>query len=123
MKPYALALFVAVAGAATGISAPAAHAKVVTGDCSLTVDGKVYLNIKKTCRIEFIDADGSFTINAGSKKPDYFAYVTILEKGVASVSWNETPRSTSAQAPLGEDFKRKGGCWIGKRAKVCAFKA
>ena len=104
-------------------SAPQAHAKTITGDCSLTVDGKVYVDIKKTCRIEFMGGDGSFTINAGTAKPGYFAYVTMLEKGLASVSWNETPKSMSAQAPLGEDFRRKGGCWIGKRAKVCAFKS
>lgn len=123
MKMFAMMLL-GVAGSATlMVATPEAQAKTVTGDCSLTVDGKVYLNIKKTCRIEFIGKDGSFTINTNSTKPDYFAYVTILEKDLAGVSWNKTPKSTSAQAPLGEDFRRKGGCWIGKRAKVCAFKA
>ncbi len=104
------------------VGAPPAEAKTIAGDCSLTVGGKVYVDIKKTCRIEFMGGDGSFTINAGTTKPGYFAYVTMMEKGLASVSWNETPKSMSAQAPLGEDFRRKGGCWIGKRAKVCAFK-
>ena len=123
MKMSAMILLGVAASAAMLVATPEAEAKTVMGDCSLTVDGKVYLNIKKTCRIEFIDGDGSFTINAGTNKPGYFAYVTIIEKGLAAVSWNQTPKSMSAQAPLGEDFRRKGGCWIGKRAKVCAFKA
>jgi len=119
----AAAVLAGLGMAALTVSAPEAQAKPITGDCSLTVDGKVYVDIKKTCRIEFMGGDGSFTINAGTNKPGYFAYVTMLEKGLASVSWNETPKTMSAQAPLGEDFRRKGGCWIGKRAKVCAFKS
>lgn len=118
MKRCAMVLL----GAAMVAAMPVAQAKTVTGDCSLTVDGKVYVDIKKSCRIEFMGNDGSFTINAGTTKPGYFAYVTMLEKGLASASWNETPKTMSAQAPLGEDFRRKGGCWIGKRAKICAFR-
>lgn len=120
----ATALLASLGLATIGVPVPQAQAqgKVVTGDCSLTVDGKVYLDIKKTCRIEFSGGDGSFTINTGSSKPGYFAYVSMLDGGYANVSWNETPKSTHAHSLLGEDFRRKGGCWIGKRGKVCAFK-
>lgn len=119
-----IAMLAGLGIAALAVAAPQADAqgKAITGDCSLTVDGKVYLDIKKTCRIEFMGGDGSFTINTGSSKPGYFAYVSMLDNGFANVSWNETPKSTHAHSLLGEDFRRKGGCWIGKRGKVCAFK-
>ncbi len=83
-------------------------------DCSLTVGSKTYL--KGTCVYD-ADADGSFRL-FGDK---YFVYLNMLDKGVAGVSWNETPDSSHAQAPLGEDFKRDGACWVGKKAKVCAW--
>ena len=35
-------------GAAMVAAMPVAQAKTVTGDCSLTVDGKVYVDIKKS---------------------------------------------------------------------------
>lgn len=98
-----------------------ANAKTVYGDCSITVGGKVYLDIKKTCRID-MEADGSFQINLESKKPSHFAYVSILDGGFANVSWNGVQKYSHASELLGEDFRRKGGCWIGKKGKVCAFK-
>lgn len=103
-----------------GLAQPAI-AKTVYGDCSITVGGKVYLNIKKTCRID-MDSDGSFQINLESKRPSYFAYVSILEHGFANVSWNGKAKSGHADELLGEDFRRNGGCWVGKKGKVCAFK-
>lgn len=83
-------------------------------DCELQVKGKTYL--KGTCMYD-ADPDGSFRL-MGNK---YFVYLNVLDGGVAGASWNETPESSHAQTPLGEDFKRKGACWIGKNAKICAM--
>lgn len=83
-------------------------------DCSLKVQGKTYL--KGTCVYDG-DADGSFRL-FGDK---YFVYLNMLEKGVAGASWNGKSQASHAQEPLGEDFKRKGGCWIGKKAEICAL--
>lgn len=83
-------------------------------DCELQVKGKTYL--KGTCMYD-ADADGSFRL-MGDK---YFVYLNMLSKGIAGASWNADPKSSHAQAPLGEDFKRKGACWVGKNAKVCAW--
>lgn len=83
-------------------------------DCSLTVSGKSYL--RGTCKYD-ADADGSFRL-FGDK---YFVYLNVLEKGVAGVSWNGKSQASHAQESLGEDFKRDGACWIGKKAKVCAW--
>lgn len=110
----------AVSLAAFSLAQPV-FAKTDYGDCSITVGSKVYLDIKKTCRID-MQADGSFQINLESKKPSYFAYVSILDGGFANVSWNGVEKYSKASELLGEDFRRKGGCWIGKKGKVCAFK-
>lgn len=83
-------------------------------DCSLKVKGKTYLN--GTCVYDG-DADGSFRL-FGDK---YFVYLNMLEKGVASASWNGIEQASHAQELLGEDFKRKGGCWMGKNAEICAL--
>jgi hypothetical protein len=83
-------------------------------DCQLTVKGKTYL--KGTCMYD-ADKDGSFRL-FGDK---YFVYLNTLDKGLAGASWNENPKSSHAQVPLGEDFKRDGGCWVGKKAKICAW--
>lgn len=82
-------------------------------NCELTVKGKTYL--KGTCMYD-ADADGSFRL-MGDK---YFVYLNRLDDGFANVSWNASPENSHAQALLGEDFKRKGACWVGKNAKVCA---
>ncbi len=111
----------AAAGLAMAFVAQPAVAKTVYGDCSITVGGKVYLNIKKTCRIDLED-DGSFQINLNSKTPSYFAYVSLLDGGVANVSWNGVEKASHASTLLGEDFRRSGGCWVGRKGKVCAFK-
>ncbi|HPY39431.1 MAG TPA: hypothetical protein PLM98_02840 [Thiolinea sp.] len=82
-------------------------------NCDLQVKGKTYL--KGTCMYD-VDADGSFRL-MGDK---YFVYLNMLSKGIAGASWNADPKSSHAQSPLGEDFKRKGACWVGKNAKICA---
>jgi hypothetical protein len=63
------------------------------------------------------DKDGSFRL-FGDK---YFVYLNMLEKGVAGASWNGKSQASHAQEPLGEDFKHKGGCWVGKDAEICAW--
>ncbi|MFI0399120.1 MAG: hypothetical protein ACH34X_08575 [Thiolinea sp.] len=83
-------------------------------DCELQVKGKTYL--KGTCMYD-ADADGSFRL-MGDK---YFVYLNMLDGGVAGASWNESPENSHAHSLLGEDFKRKGACWIGKKAKICAW--
>ena len=83
-------------------------------DCSLKVKGKTYL--KGTC-IYDVDADGSFRLS-GDK---YFVYLNMLEEGVAGASWNGKSQASRAQELLGEDFKLKGGCWVGKNAEICAL--
>lgn len=83
-------------------------------DCSLKVKGKTYL--KGTC-IYDADKDGSFRL-FGDK---YFVYLNMLEKGVAGASWNGTSQASHAQELLGEDFKLKSGCWVGKDAEICAL--
>jgi hypothetical protein len=83
-------------------------------DCSLKVKGKTYL--KGTCMYD-ADKDGSFRL-FGDK---YFVYLNMLEKGVAGASWNGKSQASHAQEPLGEDFKLKGGCWVGKSAEICAL--
>jgi hypothetical protein len=83
-------------------------------DCSLKVKGKTYL--KGTCMYD-ADKDGSFRL-FGDK---YFVYLNMLEKGVAGASWNGTEQASHAQELLGEDFKLKGGCWVGKDAEICAW--
>ena len=83
-------------------------------DCELQVKGKTYL--KGTCMYD-ADADGSFRL-MGDK---YFVYLNVLDGGVAGAAWNESPENSHAHSLLGEDFKRKGACWIGKNAKICAW--
>ncbi len=83
-------------------------------DCSLKVKGKTYL--KGTCMYD-ADKDGSFRL-FGDK---YFVYLNMLEKGVAGASWNGKSQASHAQELLGEDFKLKGGCWVGKDAEICAW--
>ncbi|SEA32136.1 Protein of unknown function [Thiothrix caldifontis] len=83
-------------------------------DCSLKVKGKTYLN--GTCMYD-ADKDGSFRL-FGDK---YFVYLNMLEKGVAGASWNGTSQASHAQELLGEDFKLKKGCWVGKNAEICAL--
>ncbi|MEI9888839.1 MAG: hypothetical protein WDN08_20525 [Rhizomicrobium sp.] len=81
-------------------------------DCELTVKGKAY--IKGVCQFT-PSPGGSFQISQG----DYFAYLNVTKPGVADASWNETPESTHAQAPLGT-LARQGACWINRTVRICA---
>ena len=106
--PALLALLLtAAAGPAT---AQAASRPV---DCSLVVKGRSYL--QGVCEFRPLGTDGSFSLHGDA----YFAYVNLTGKGVAEGSWNADPRSTHAQAPLGE-LRRQGACWENAQARVCA---
>lgn len=106
--------------------APSAMAqRVIRGDCSLSVDGKTYINIKRTCRIS-LDRDGSFSINTlgnGERVPRryYFAFLDVNPDGSGSATWNDSPGALHAQTRLGDGFRRKGGCWSNRRATICAY--
>lgn len=47
--------------------------------------------------------------------------MSILDGAFANVSWNGAQRYIHAMKLLSEDFRRKGGSWVGKKGKVCAF--
>lgn len=95
---------------AWGPAARAADEKPV--DCELTVRGKTY--IKGICTFQ-PEGGGGFQI-AGD---DYFAVLSIVGPGRGEASWNASPQSTHAQAPLGA-VERKGACWVGAEATICA---
>lgn len=81
--------------------------------CLLEVKGKTYLT--GSCKYDG-DADGSFRLYG----KQYFVYLNTFEKNKAEASWNASPQSTHAQAPLGE-LKREGACWVNKTTKLCAW--
>lgn len=89
--------------------------------CLIEVDGKAYLFGQ--CNAER-RKDGSLTVgmvDTGPPSP-YFASVSVDPDGPAEGFWNEEPRASHAQTPLGA-MKQSGGCWLNKRAKVCAWPA
>jgi len=98
-----------------------ASARVYTGACSIAVDGKTYLKRARGCQIDMFK-DGSFSVGTGKPAQRYFAYVTMLGGGRAQASWNQDPKARHAHAPLGDDFHQEGGCWVGERARICAFR-
>jgi hypothetical protein len=103
---------------------PAAAQRVVRGDCSLRVDGKTYINVKKSCRIDIPQDERSFTINMVDENvtAPNFAYVILAGDGTAGVAWNGHPGMLEPRAILGDDFRRRGNCWVNFRAEVCAQK-
>ncbi len=88
------------------------------GRCLLVVNGRTYLD--GSCNIT-MDDDGSFTIGTGTPPAPYFAYVSIVGKGVAYGSWNGTYNGSHAHASLGTLY-RDGACWQNKKAKICAWR-
>lgn len=106
-----------IAGTLAAVAFDPASAAPSLGKCLLRVDGTTYIN--GPCNIDLMP-DGSFSIGADGRSP-FFAYVTVLEPGLAQGDWNETPASTHAHSRLGE-LQRKGACWANRRATVCAWK-
>ncbi|MFG1413734.1 hypothetical protein V5G24_21740 [Xanthobacter sp. VTT E-85241] len=51
----------AATGLAMALLAQPAAARIVKSDCSITFKGKLVLELKKECQIEFIGDDGSFS--------------------------------------------------------------
>lgn len=97
----------------------AAHAEVGEGrpaDCLLVVKG--FQAIRGECTFTPIDTDGSFMIASYNGK--FFAYVSVLRKGVAEGSWNEEPYAGHAHSPLGT-LLREDGCWSNELVSVCAY--
>jgi hypothetical protein len=84
--------------------------------CVLVVRGQDV--IRGECMFTPLDVDGSFQISAYDGT--YFAYVTVVRKGVAEGYWNEDPHATHAHAPLGE-LHREVACWVNGIASVCAY--
>jgi hypothetical protein len=106
----AAAVICSVLGAAWPSSARAADERPV--DCELAVRGKSY--IKGVCWFR-AETGGGFQISGG----DYFAQVSFVGPGKGEAHWNENPKSTHAQAPLGA-VERQGACWVGAQATLCA---
>ena len=70
------------------------------------MNGILYLDLKKTCRIQFFGGDGSLVLNGDLKATRYFAYLMMGDGGQAYASWNETParptrRLRSAMTSIG----------------------
>jgi len=84
--------------------------------CLLVVKGQEM--IRGECTFTPLGRDGSFMISSYNGK--YFAYVSIVRKGVADASWNEDPYATHAHTPLGTLY-REEGCWVNNYASVCAY--
>lgn len=102
---------------------PASAESVVRGDCSLTIGGRTRIAITRTCPIyRYDDAEGIFMINTdgATRIRGYFAQVTPNGDGTASISWNAARRAQHAHDFLGEDFRRRGDCWVNRRARLCA---
>lgn len=91
-----------------------AGANTQSKQCLLEVKGKKYID--GICKYE-ADPDGSFRIFG----KEYFVYFNTFNDGTAGASWNADPKSTHAQAPLGEDFKRDGNCWSNQETKICVW--
>lgn len=95
----------------------------IYGDCYLKIDGKVYLDIRKTCPMFPLgDGKGGLILNSDGENEvkTYFAYLTPNGDGTAGATWNEEPGITHAQALLSENLKREGACWSDARVKICA---
>lgn len=86
--------------------------------CSLAIDGKVYIN--KICNGEF-EKDGSFTIGAGQTKGDrYFVYMNHNDNGTMTGYWNGIEAESHASEPLGI-LSKSGRCWANVHAHICAI--
>lgn len=86
--------------------------------CLIEVDGKAYTFGQ--CNADR-ERDGSLSVGTGDAgRSPIFAIVNATEGGAADGYWNEEPRASHAQSPLGT-MRKSGGCWVNERAKVCAW--
>ena len=105
--------------AAAGSSAASAETRSTQKQCYLSVDGKVLVNNR--CRV-FPLGGRSYTLNSwdhGKPRRSHFAQVNANPDGTGDATWNADPDDTHAQDPLGT-VRWVKGCWIGKRARICA---
>ena len=104
-----------------GLMGSAAIAAQRPALCKLVVKGKTYINGR--CNFEDF-GEGSFAIGVlGDDQPIpiggfYFAYVDV-HGNTAEAKWNEDPRESHANAPLGT-LTRHGACWENAIAQICA---
>ena len=109
-----------------GAAGPGGREAVIEGSCRLKVDGRTYVDLRDTCRIWLAnDGTGRFWINTdrAGYLGDHFAEISPAGDGTASGNWNGAKGGTHAQDFLGEDFhKAAGGCWINRRAEICAMR-
>lgn len=97
------------------------QAMAADGKCLLVVKGKTFIN--GPCKIDKYQGSIMLNTGAGEMPSPYFLYLNELPNGGHEASWNADPQSTHAGQSLGEDFKFKAGCWVGKLAKICAWPA
>lgn len=98
---------------------------IVRGDCSLKIDGKTYIDVRRTCPIYLYPGQGgALMINSEGVPPitGYFAQLEPAGDGTAAAYWNEEPGATHAQARIADDLRRTGGCWSNARVELCAVK-
>jgi hypothetical protein len=110
-KVFALTAFALV------LVAPAAHADPLrSGQCYLSVDGKVALD--GACKYS-IEKDGSIGFQTPGRG-DLFGMLDLNGGGTAKGYWNEGAGS-HAHSPLGGALTRRGGCWSNDAAKLCVW--
>ncbi|MCP1468855.1 hypothetical protein J3E64_000522 [Sphingobium sp. OAS761] len=100
-----------------------ASQSALRGDCSLTIDGKTYLDLKNDCPIYPLnDGKGGLIVNSDGEHEveGYFAYLLPNGDGTASASWNAEIGATHAQSPLSEHLTRDGACWADAHVRLCA---
>lgn len=86
--------------------------------CLIEVDGRAYTF--GPCNADR-EKDGGLSVGTGeTSRTPIFAIVSPNGDGTAAGYWNEEPRASHAQTPLGV-MKQSGGCWLNDRAKVCAW--
>jgi hypothetical protein len=101
--------------------APAAPAtpRSIPKNCTLTVDGKTLVNNR--CLV-FPLGDGGYTLNTwdkGKPRRSHFAQVNAEPGGTGDATWNADPNDDHALDPLGR-VRLVHGCWINRRARICA---
>ncbi|BAU89385.1 hypothetical protein MPPM_0780 [Methylorubrum populi] len=86
--------------------------------CLIEVDGKAFTFGQ--CNADR-EKDGSLSVGTGdASRSPIFAIVNATDGASAEGYWNEEPRASHAQSPLGT-MRKSGGCWVNEWAKVCAW--
>ena len=118
---------------ALGASSGRAHANDLSsvsrkGRCLLQVDGKTY--ISGICRYDMtvqdstethISTPGSFVVRGRGDNYAAFVDIDLRRPTTAEGGWNEEENAGHMQTPLGI-LKRRGACWVNKRARICLWR-